>query len=225
MNKKEIQKSRMWQYFVEATASIIEEEGIEKVTIRKVGDRAGYNSATIYNYFSELSHLLFFASMRFLKPYTDEVTLNIKKGNNPIEKWLISWECFCKHSYHNPTIFHAIFIADLGDQPDKFLEHYYSIYPNDLINMPEYLKPILFERNISKRGRDFLELAVKEGMIAEENADGLNELTLLIWKGMFTNILNRRTNYTPDEAVAKTMKYISEVVLNQKYLNLKNGKA
>ena len=49
----------MWKYFVDATAEIIEEEGLENVTIRKVADKAGYNSATIYNYFSEISHLLF----------------------------------------------------------------------------------------------------------------------------------------------------------------------
>lgn len=43
----------MWKYFVDATAEIIEEEGVENVTIRKVADRAGYNSATIYNYFQK----------------------------------------------------------------------------------------------------------------------------------------------------------------------------
>lgn len=50
----------MWQYFIEATAAIIEEEGYDHITIRKIADKAGYNSATIYNYFSELSHLTFF---------------------------------------------------------------------------------------------------------------------------------------------------------------------
>lgn len=59
MKNKEIQMGRMWKYFVDATAEIIEEEGLENVTIRKVADKAGYNSATIYNYFSEVSHLIF----------------------------------------------------------------------------------------------------------------------------------------------------------------------
>lgn len=214
MTKKQIQMSRMWKYFVEATAGIIEEEGLENVTIRKVADKAGYNSATIYNYFSEISHLIFFASMKFLKNYTDEVAVYIKKGKDPIEKYLLAWECFCIHSFKQPQIFHAVFIMDLGDQPEKLLEDYYKIYPSDLINIPEELKTILFEHNISKRGRSFLEIAVKEGFIKEENADAINELTILVWQGMFTNILNNRKSYDFQEAVEITMKYISQIVHN-----------
>ncbi|MFC4802278.1 TetR/AcrR family transcriptional regulator [Neobacillus sp. GCM10023253] len=217
--KKKIQMSRMWQYFVEATAEIIEEEGINKITIRKVADKAGYNSATIYNYFSEISHLIFFAAMKFLKPYTDEVSTYMDKGNNPVEKYLLAWECFCKHSFQNPQIFHAVFIMDLGEQPENLLERYYQIYPEELISIPEELKPILFERNMSKRGRSYLELALKEGYIKEENIDAINEITILIWQGMFTNILNNRRQYTPEEAMQMTMNYITEIVRNQAVFN------
>ena len=69
LDKKYIQKVRMVKYFVDATIEIIEKEGYEAVTIRKVADIAGYNSATLYNYFDNLEHLLFFASMRYLQDY------------------------------------------------------------------------------------------------------------------------------------------------------------
>jgi AcrR family transcriptional regulator len=222
VKNKEIQKSRMWKYFVEATAEIIEEEGIDKVTIRKVAEKAGYNSATIYNYFSEISHLIFFASMKFLKTYTDEVAIYMKNGKNPIEQYLLAWECFCKHSFKSPQIFNAVFIMDLGDHPEKLLEDYYQLYPNDLINIPMELKPILFERNMSKRGRSVLEIASREGYIKEENIDAINELTILIWQGMFTNILNNRRYYEPEEAAKVIMKYISEIVLNERSFDFKS---
>ncbi|WHY01783.1 TetR/AcrR family transcriptional regulator [Neobacillus sp. DY30] len=214
MKKKEIQMSRMWTYFVDATAEIIEEEGIDKITIRKVAERAGYNSATIYNYFSELSHLVFFASMKFLKTYTEEVAIYMEKGNTPIEKYLLAWQCFCKHSFKAPQIFHAIFIMDLGEHPEDLLEEYYKLYPNDLINIPEELKPILFERNMDKRGLGLLQAAASEGQIKVENIDGINELTNLIWQGMLSNILNNRTHYNLEEAEKITMNYINEVVRN-----------
>lgn len=207
---------RMWRYFVDATSEIIEEEGIDKITIRKVADRAGYNSATLYNYFSEVSHLIFFASMKFLKPYTDEVSRILEGSGNPLEKYLQAWDCFCRHSFKTPEIFHAVFIMDLGDQPEKLLEHYYNLYPNELIKIPEELKPILFERNVTKRGRSFLEIALKEGYISEENIDAINELTILIWQGMLTNILNNRRDYHSDEAAKITMDYITQIVTNEK---------
>ncbi|MDQ1000743.1 AcrR family transcriptional regulator [Neobacillus niacini] len=215
MKKKEIQMSRMWKYFVDATAEIIEEEGIDKITIRKVADRAGYNSATIYNYFTELSHLIFFASMKFLKTYTDEVAVYMEKGKSPIDKYLLAWECFCKHSFKSPQIFHAIFIMDLGEHPEDLLTEYYKLYPNDLINIPEGLKPILFERNMNKRGLTLLQAAASEGNIKEENINAINELTILIWQGMLSNILNNRTHLDIEAAEKITMNYINEIVRNQ----------
>ncbi|SDC44943.1 DNA-binding transcriptional regulator, AcrR family [Terribacillus halophilus] len=224
MNKKEIQKSRMWKYFVEATADIIREEGLEKVTIRKVADRAGYNSATIYNYFSDLSHLIFFASMTFLKDYTDEVVVYMNRSDKPLEKYLLAWECFCTYSFRYPKLFHAIFIMDLGDSPENMLERYYTKFPKDLINIPEELHSTLLERNMSKRGRSALELALEAGEISEKNVDAINELTILIWQGMFNNVLNHRRSYDPQRAMKKTMQYITEIVRNETAFDFSDNK-
>ncbi|MER2089427.1 MAG: helix-turn-helix domain-containing protein [Sporosarcina sp.] len=214
MKNKKIQMSRMWKYFVDATAEIIEEEGIDNVTIRKVADKAGYNSATIYNYFSEISHLIFFASMKFLNPYTVDVTTYMDKGKTPIEKYLLAWDCFVQHSFEKPHIFHAVFIMDLGEFPEKLIQDYYEIYPSDLIKIPDDLKTLLFERNMTKRGRSILELALRDDFIKEENVDAINELTILVWQGMLTNILNNRRNYDIEEAKKITMNYITDIVNN-----------
>ncbi|MFU2018771.1 hypothetical protein ACM6Q7_27760 [Peribacillus butanolivorans] len=109
---------------------------------------------------------------------------------------------------------------DLADQPEKLLEDYYKIYPSDLINFPEELKTILFECNVSKRGRSFLEIALRESYIKEENVDAINELTILVWQGMFTNILNNRKSYDFQTA-AKTMNYITEIVHNANLFHFK----
>lgn len=214
MSNKKIQMSRMWKYFIDATVEIINENGIDQVTIRKVADRAGYNSATIYNYFGEVSHLIFFASMKLLKDYTEEVTVILEKGQTYLEKYMLAWECFCNHSFKQPSIFHAVFIMDLGDHPEKMIERYYEMYPSDLINIPEELKPILFERSMTKRGKSLLQLAAKEGLIDESQVDSLNEMTNLLWQGMMTNILNNRLDYSLEEAEYKTLKYISIMVAN-----------
>lgn len=214
LSNKKIQMSRMWKYFIDATVEIINENGIDQVTIRKVADRAGYNSATIYNYFGEVSHLIFFASMKLLKDYTEEVTVILEKGQTYLEKYMLAWECFCNHSFKQPSIFHAVFIMDLGDHPEKMIERYYEMYPSDLINIPEELKPILFERSMTKRGKSLLQLAAKEGLIDESQVDSLNEMTNLLWQGMMTNILNNRLDYSLEEAEYKTLKYISIMVAN-----------
>ncbi|MGK7377024.1 TetR/AcrR family transcriptional regulator [Planococcus sp. 1R117A] len=212
MDKKEIKKRRMWTYFIDATEELIKSEGLQQVTIRKVADKAGYNSATIYNYFGELSHLLFFASLKFLKPYIDMVTLEMKKTDDPIEKYLIAWEIFSEYSFKIPDIFHSVFLMDLGEHPENLLVHYYELYPSDLLAVPEELQPALMERSIDNRGRFAINAIVRAGLLDEVQAEELNELTNLIWQGMFTNVLNNRNHYSAEKAHERTMKYIREIV-------------
>lgn len=61
------------RYFIEATLKIIEEEGAENLTIRKVSDLADYNSATLYNFFSSPDKLLAFSSLSYLKYYSNDL--------------------------------------------------------------------------------------------------------------------------------------------------------
>ncbi|WP_088006107.1 TetR/AcrR family transcriptional regulator, partial [Indiicoccus explosivorum] len=212
MDKKEIKKRRMWNYFISATEELIQEEGFQHVTIRKVGDRAGYNSATIYNYFEELSHLLFFTSLKLLKPYLDAVTEAMERSDDPLERYFIAWEIFSQYSFKNPDVFQAVFLMDLGDHPEKLLKHYYEMYPSDLIAVPEELRLILMDRNLLNRGRYSLIPLVQEGLLDEQRADELNEMTNMLWLGMFVNFLNNRGYYTSEEAFGRTMKFIRGII-------------
>lgn len=220
MEKRTIKRQRMWKYFIEAAADIIDEEGFDSITIRKIADKAGYNSATLYNYFNELSHVIFFASMRFLKPYTNDVVNYLEKGDTSIEKYILAWECLCKHSYNQPQLFHAIFLMDIGHKPDTLFEEYYTMYSSDIIDFPEDLKPVLFQRSMIKRGLSLLEMATDEGLIQEHQIETINELTTLVWQGMLTNLLNKRQELTPDEATETTMRYIRQIVLNINSLSI-----
>ncbi|MGG0642965.1 TetR/AcrR family transcriptional regulator [Sporosarcina gallistercoris] len=212
MDKKKLQKSRMWKYFVEAATDIIEEEGAKAVTIRKVADRAGYNSATIYNYFEEFSHLLFFASMRLLKEYTVEVTKRMNGKSCPLDQYETAWECFCEYSFKQPDIFFSVFIRDLGDNPDHLLEKYYEFYPSDLVDVPAEIRSSLLEQNVVNRGNPILKRAAEQGKLDPDKIESLNEVTILIWQGMLMNFLNNRIEATPEEAASRTMHYVSEII-------------
>lgn len=203
----------MWRYFVEATTEIIEQEGIDQVTARKVADRAGFTSSTVYNYFQELSHLTFFSAMRFTKSYIEDLPHYMNRGTNTIEKWLYGWVCFCKHSFKNPKIYSVLFINHLGSIPEDLLEHYYQTYRHDMVGLPEQVQSIILEHQLSKRSALYLQQAVDEGLIETEDIDLISQTTLLMWKGMMTVVLNHRRNYTPQEAMQQTMHYIYESVL------------
>ncbi|MDM5225998.1 TetR/AcrR family transcriptional regulator [Cytobacillus sp. NJ13] len=211
MDRKEIQTRRMWQYFINATTDLIDEEGIENLTARKIADKAGYTVSTIYNYFDELSHLIFFASMRQVREYTEDLPRYIKRGKNYLEKYLHTWECFCHHSFQKPQIYYSIFITDLGVKPDELFQHYYSIYHEDLLEIPDEIKPLILEQDLTTRNKGLLEMAYREGSIKSDEIDDITEMSVLIWTAMLTRLLNKRKSYTAEEATKTTMAYIRKI--------------
>jgi AcrR family transcriptional regulator len=205
---KETQTVRMMSYFINATADIIEKEGIDNVTIRKIADLAGYNSATIYNYFEDLSHLIFFASMSFIKKYTDALPKYIEKAKTPLERYFLIWECFCKYSFESPKIYYAVFSANLGIHPID-MKKYYEYSPTDLVAFPdEDIKLMLLESSQSKRTFISLNQCIREGYIQEEDAERIAERHYLLWQGMLTMFINNRSTYTIDEAAEVTVNHI-----------------
>ncbi|SDJ28453.1 TetR/AcrR family transcriptional regulator [Natribacillus halophilus] len=213
MSRKDIQRERMWHYFINAAADLIENVGIEHITARKVAERAGFTTSTIYNYFQELSHVIFFASMRYTKPYLEQLPLYMDQGRNTLEKWLYGWECFCKESFKHPQIYASIFINHLGSVPENLLNHYYNIYRNDLVRLPEHLQSIILEHTLSIRSSLYVQQAVDEGMLNQEDVSYISEVTLLIWKGMMTNVLNQRRRYSSPEAMQQTLHLIHKSVM------------
>lgn len=212
MDKKEIQRRRIMGYFIEAANQIIEEEGIESVTIRKVADIAGYNSATLYNYFHDLDHLLFFASMKYLKDYAFDLPNYVKGSENALDKFLRIWECFCHHSYNKPKIYYTIFFDKYSDSINDAVREYYSIFPEELGDQSTDLLPMLLEKNIYARDMAVLKSCAEEGFFDKKYLEEINEMILLLYQSLLLRFLNNQTDYTVNEAIKKTIRYIRQII-------------
>jgi len=213
MENKEIQKKRMLSYFLEATNKIIDEEGIDGVTIRRVASMAGYNSATLYNYFKNLKHLIFFASMKYLKDYAQNLYSYTKDSKNSIEKYLNVWKCFSYYSYQRPEIYNLIFFGEFSHSTiNDSMKTYYSIFPEELGEESKQFLPMLLEDNIHLRDYKLLKAAVEDGFIKEDDIRDINEMNVLIYQGMLSRMINKKNSYTVEEAVEKTMRYVERTL-------------
>ncbi len=197
-------------YFIDAAAKIIEEEGIQSITIRKVADIAGYNSATLYNYFKNLDHLIFFAAMRYVKEYSLNLHRFIENSENALERHLATWNCFCHYSFNKPEIYYAIFFAKLDNPLENYVEEYYKLFPEDLGKQPKDISTMLLKHDIYDRSTTLLEGCVDEGFIKEDDKDDINEMILLVYQGILQKIINKKINYS--DAIDKTMKYITQII-------------
>ncbi len=211
LDNKDSKKIHTIKVFIDAAAEIIEEEGIDSVTIRKVADIAGYNSATIYNYFDNCNQLIFFAAAKFMKDYIDEMPQYIARGDNELEKLILMWECFCYHSFLKPKIYYAIFADDIGGRPGNLLENYFEIFPEDLGDPPEELLPMLTTTELSERTSMAMEPLIKNGFISRELAPEIDERIRLVYQGMLSLIINKRMDYDPKKNTEKIMKHIRSI--------------
>jgi AcrR family transcriptional regulator len=173
MDKKEIQKQRMMKYFIDAAKEIIKEEGVKGVTARKVGEKAGYSYATIYNYFSDLSTLLTYCAFDFLEDCYKHL-LRFRDNNINAREQIIQYTLAYFHYFvENPDIFQLIFVEELGKPTEELLE--------------KYSRP-----SVSILLRESIAQCAKENLIEEEDVDLLGELITSSIHGKLLFFLKRR---------------------------------
>lgn len=215
-NKKDMRRNIRKSYFINAAAKIIEDEGIDAITVRKIADIAGYNSSTLYNYFENLEHLTFLAAMKFIKDYTYNLPKYIDSAKNSLERYIKIWECFCHHSFLKPKIYYALFYSKHHFAVEDPIKEFYSIYPEELGEPPNKLKNMLYKHDIFERGITILTPCVEEGFINQNELTELNDVHILIYQGMVSRIINKQIDYSLEEAEQVTMKYLKNTL--KKYL-------
>ena len=66
---KEEQKRQNARTFINAAQEMIESEGLENISVRKIAQKAGFHNSTIYLYFEDLDQLAMFASLKYFCLY------------------------------------------------------------------------------------------------------------------------------------------------------------
>ncbi|WP_251859717.1 TetR/AcrR family transcriptional regulator [Clostridium sp. Marseille-Q2269] len=215
MDKKIIQKRRMMKYFIDATQQIIENESFDLVTARKVSNLAGFNSATIYNYFKNLDELLYFSCIKYLADYSKDKydIVNTKNHKNTFEYYINIWKCFCYHSYRNPKIYFHLFFTNYTLYQSS-IEEYFEMIFDDIDDTGKNLLPSLLKENIYHKNLSLLNSFVRNNIVSEKNLNALNEMIICIYQSMLYNILNNLVDYSIDTATEKTLKYINQTILS-----------
>lgn len=213
-DNKDIKKKRILKIFIEAARDLIEEKGIEKVTIRGVAKKAGYNSATIYNYFDNCNQLIFFASLDFLGEYSQAMPDYIADAEDEIEKFIKMWECFCKYSFENPQIYYAIFSDNIGEHPEILMKKYFELFPEKLGTPPTDLLPMLLDPDLSHRAAIASRPLIENNFLQEKKARQMDNMITYIYHGMLTLMVNERIEYSSEQALEIISSQIRTILEN-----------
>ena len=199
MDKLDIKKKRVMMYFIEATQDLILNEGIENLSIKKIADTAGYNTATIYNYFEDLEELILYSSIDYLKIYLKDLRNKINSDMKAIEMYKTIYKVFVHHSFEKPEIFHTLFFGKYSYKLEKIIKKYYEIFPDDITGQTDLTKSILIEANIHNRDIPVMKQMIKEGSILEEEAPYIMEAIVRIHQSYLENILQQREEFSLEE--------------------------
>lgn len=204
--REKIKQLRIMKYFIEATMRIIKEEGLQAVTIRKVANLAGYTSATLYNYFDNLGHLIFLANMNYLEEYNNNLIECVSDCKNPIEVYMSVCKCFSLHAYDKPEIFELLFFSQNTEKYEEYTDQYYELYPEaDNSKQPKVLDRMFHINNLHSRSFTMLKECIDAGYIKKEKAEDFNDICLRFNKTILQDVKEKAL--TKEEAVALTLKY------------------
>lgn len=210
MTKKELLRKKIILRFIDAVHELSREIGLDNLTVRNIAQKAGFNSATLYNYFENYDHLIFYVAMKNIGDYALALNEYTKKAENAMDLYMMVWECFCDYAYAKPQIYKTIFFPDLEGHFEDYVAEYYSVFPEDMVTTHAKLSSMLFKSDISKRGLTTVMACVEEGYIPLEDKDKLNDMTLLIFEGMLTRVLRGQVSW--EEARRLSMEYIKNIV-------------
>ena len=99
--RKEISQRR----FVETAGRILESEGMEAVTTRRIGKELHCNSANTYYYFKDLDELIVYAAMGIFTDYLRDISRCYQRAEHALDAFHKAWECLIERSVSMPQLY------------------------------------------------------------------------------------------------------------------------
>ncbi len=179
--------------YIEAAYELLERDGVQGVSIRKVAEEVGCSSAALYRHFPDIEKLVAVSSIRFLRDYIEDARLLSIVDLNPLELNLQLWECLAYYSFRNADVFENLFFggADGGLYTEAVVE-YFDEYPEDLAGLKDFMLDMFRDATtIAERDSILLNRAVEAGMISGDAASYLCKVDTYLFRGMLADVSGR----------------------------------
>ena len=168
--------------FIEAATELIDEYGIENVTIRMISQKFGLHNSTIYRYFRDADQLLLLASLKYFSEYSHTLYELSSSDWNAKENFYFVWDCFTTSMLKQPQIFYHFFFGKHGADFSQLTEEYYDLFPEERDDEQNDYLPNLYMScgaDIIERCLTILQpLVSTDTKVNAENLQMINELTV-----------------------------------------------
>lgn len=111
-NKEALQRENTIR-FIEAAEELIDEHGIDNVSVRKIAEKAGFHNSTIYLYFKDVNELILLASMKHFNEYSKALARLSSKNWDSTENFYFVWRFFVESMLKNPKIYYNFSLGNM----------------------------------------------------------------------------------------------------------------
>lgn len=209
-SKRRLQRNRIYRYFIDAAVEILNEEGLDAITIRAVSDRAGYNSATLYNYFTNLDHLKFFAAISVLDKYVENLNNVTDDDDTSREKYIKIWLAFAENSFEYPEHYYIIFFSEMKKDMEEYLNEYYDLFIGGDTKVEDTIQRMLKETSLSNRSMVLMNECIEDGLFSEEKGKIIDEIVILVYQSILIQV--KTGVLEPDAAMNSFSKYLDNLL-------------
>lgn len=207
MNQYKVMAAKM---LINAAKEILLKEGVDAITIRKVGEKAQFNSSTIYNYFENLEHLKIFACLFVFDSYVNDLGNYVSTENTPVENYLGIWKCFAKHSFEEIEVFYTIFFNKLDRELSYYIEEFRKLYPQENKNTLKSLDKMLSSSYVETRNIILLQELSRLGYLNEHDVEWVNNISTFTYESILHRVYKGELSKTDAESML--LFYVREIL-------------
>ena len=180
------QRNQIFACFINAASELMENEGMESLTLRRVAKRAGYNSATLYNYFKDLDHLTVYASMKYFEDYNRNLARYLADEQDAFQRFLFMWRFFCASAFRHPHAYYNLFYGKYSGELTEIIHAYYEVFPEELGELDDSVLEMLTCGSLVERNWQMLQPVLEGASLSLEERESMNEIILYCFKELLT---------------------------------------
>ena len=195
--------------YIRKTQEIIQAEGREAASIRRIAKEMRCSSASLYRYFENQTELIYYAELQQLSGYIRRLNEAQKNWTNVWDYYVGIWDCYCREAFRNPDVYDLLFLKSENAKLNATIMDYYELFPETEGVSNQLFMEMLKQKDFMARDYEICKKCIDEGTLTPEAAAQLNRMACLLYEGYFKEVVDK--GIREEEVDARVDRYIADL--------------
>ena len=176
--------------YIERVCKIMEKDGAEDLSIRRIAKELGCSSAALYRYFNSKSELMYYVSLNTLEGYIIRLNQAEKTWRGVWDIYVGVWYCYSQEAFRHPKDYNRLFFEHTNEYLGGAMKEFYQMFPQNINEANQFFSEMLGTADFWGRDFEMCKKCMKAGAISEENALIFIFISCILYKGYFKGVMD-----------------------------------